>query len=149
MYKDPYKSFLRVSRLMDLLLIKRWSGVALGIKSLLPTRAVGAMNVFCPSCPEPGVNMPMQVPSRPSDMRLVARSLLKRFSSLFSHTSSLRLTIDGNHHANRYAKNTDYHDTSLIKGESYMPTRAEYQEHLSDIHVTKEVSERLSSEYRH
>lgn len=70
-HQDPYKAFLRIVRIWEVLSMKRWMGVCLGIKKLLPTRSLGALNVFCPSCPEPGVNMPLQVAPRPSHLRYV------------------------------------------------------------------------------
>lgn len=58
---------------------------------------------------------------------------------LSSHLSSLFLTLDGNHHANRYAKNTDPTDSSLFKGNAYLPDQQTYRDYLSRTEVTKEV----------
>lgn len=50
------------------------------------------------------------------------------------------LTIDGNHHANRYVKNSDLRDESLLLGRSYFPDKDSYREYLAKTTVTKEVS---------
>jgi hypothetical protein len=56
-----------------------------------------------------------------------------------SHLSSIFLTIDGNHHANRYIKNTDPSDQSLLKGHGYFPEKKAYKEYIAGIPSTKEV----------
>lgn len=53
------------------------------------------------------------------------------------------LTLDGNHHANRYAKNTNPKDESLYKGAAYLPEQEVYKSYLSSTEVTKEVSHLL------
>lgn len=57
-----------------------------------------------------------------------------------SHGDAMYLTIDGNHHANRYAKNSDPHDESLLKGQSYFPEKKAYRDYLAKTMITKEVS---------
>lgn len=55
------------------------------------------------------------------------------------HGAGIYLTIDGNHHANRYSKNTDPRDASLLRGASYMPERVLYKEYVTGTECTKEV----------
>jgi len=62
------------------------------------------------------------------------------FEFLLSHLSCLSVTLDGNHHANRYAKNSDPKDTSLLGGHAYFPEISVYKEHVKNIPNTKEVS---------
>jgi len=56
-----------------------------------------------------------------------------------SHLSSIFLTMDGNHHANRYFKNTDKHDVSLSSGLGYIPRKTDYKLYLGDDLVDQEV----------
>lgn len=57
----------------------------------------------------------------------------------------MSITVDGNHHANRYTKNTDRNDRSLLVTLSgYFPGN-EYRLYLDQIPVTKEVSPLPSS----
>jgi len=37
---------------------------------------------------------------------------------------------DGNHHVNKYIKNTDPNDISLFGGRAYFPDDTQYQEYL-------------------
>lgn len=60
--------------------------------------------------------------------------------TVFSHLRALFLTIDGNHHANRYKKNTDKNDKTLFSGSAYFPKTHEYEDYLEPIEVNKEVS---------
>lgn len=56
------------------------------------------------------------------------------------HLASIFFTMDGNHHANRYVKNTDPRDVSLLSGSSYMPVKSVYKKYLEGIESAKEVS---------
>lgn len=92
--------------------------------------------------------MPSEMPSLPTDLRYVPLShrLILSTNRSFSHGNSMYLTIDGNHHANRYVKNSDSRDESLLLGQSYFPDKISYREYLDKTIVTKEVS--LSFAYR-
>jgi len=61
--------------------------------------------------------------------------------TVFRHLVTLRLTVDGNHHLNRYMKNSDRSDRSLLDGRAigYFPKRDIYRGYLNGIPVTKEV----------
>lgn len=56
------------------------------------------------------------------------------------HGAGVYLTVDGNHHANRYSKNSDPRDSSLLKGASYMPERDLYKKYVDSTECAKEVS---------
>lgn len=92
--------------------------------------------------------MPSDVPPLPSDLRYV---LLHRIAhttnSSVSHGNAMYLTIDGNHHANRYVKNSDLRDESLLLGQSYFPEKNSYREYLAQTTVTKEVSLLVAYDY--
>jgi len=42
-------------------------------------------------------------------------------------------TADGNHHSNKYSKNTDPDDVSLYNGTAYFPEDAAYREFVRNI----------------
>jgi hypothetical protein len=49
------------------------------------------------------------------------------------HLIQTQYTADGNHHSNKYAKNTDPDDISLYDGRAYYPNDAEYQEYVKNL----------------
>ena len=53
------------------------------------------------------------------------------------------MVMDGNHHANRYPKNTDPKDVSLWNDRAfgYFPDIAKYKQYVQGIPLNKEVSE--------
>lgn len=44
----------------------------------------------------------------------------------------MQLTLDGNHHLNKYLKNTDPHDISLFEGRAYFPEDAKFRRHIGN-----------------
>ena len=69
--QDPYKGFLRVTRVWDILQLKRRTGYFFEISSFLSARPKPSLLVFCPACPEPGVNIPLDAKQIPYDLRSV------------------------------------------------------------------------------
>jgi hypothetical protein len=80
LYKDPYKSFLRVTRIWDHLTTRVRSGFAHRLNSLLPSRPKNAILYYCPACPEPGVNMFDGWKSTPDDLKYIAPPSLVSFA---------------------------------------------------------------------
>lgn len=56
--QDAYKHFLKIARVYRLVTAMKRSGQAHGIDQYLTHRPAGNLIVYCPACPEPGVNMP-------------------------------------------------------------------------------------------
>ena len=56
-FKNPYKSLLRVSRIWEYLTTKKRVGQLHGIDSHLPHRPTDNITLYCPACPERGVNV--------------------------------------------------------------------------------------------
>ena len=52
---------------------------------------------------------------------------------LSRHLIQTQYTADGNHHSNKYAKNTNPDDVSLYDGRAYYPNNAEYQEYIRNL----------------
>ena len=58
------------------------------------------------------------------------------FETLQSHLNQTQYTADGNHHSNKYLKNTDPNDVSLCDGKAYFPNDAEYNEYIWNLPST-------------
>jgi hypothetical protein len=69
--QDPYKSFLRVTRIWDYLTRKKEAGLASGVNTQLASRPDNSMVVYCPACPEPGTNMPEEWKEIPPSLRYI------------------------------------------------------------------------------
>lgn len=115
---DPYPRFLRVMCFWRVLIATKRLGQAHGINSLLPHRPQGNLLVFCPACPEPGVNMETQWQHTPKS---------------YAHLNQTQLTIDGNFHANRYKKNSSADDYSLFEGRAYYPLATDFKSYLRSL----------------
>ncbi|KAK1224325.1 hypothetical protein PQX77_012776 [Marasmius sp. AFHP31] len=108
---DLYKQFMIIIRIWDLLSAERRSGRA----HELPNPTTQDLIVECPACPTASVNMEPGWTKTPSGLR---------------HLHQTRLTLDGNYHANHYAKkNSDKNDVSLWLGRGYLPVAAVYNAH--------------------
>jgi hypothetical protein len=54
--QNPYATFLRVVRVWRLITVLKRTGQAFGIDNILAHRPKGNLVIYCPACPEPGVN---------------------------------------------------------------------------------------------
>ncbi|KAH9486111.1 hypothetical protein JR316_0000175 [Psilocybe cubensis] len=115
---NPYPQFLRVMRFWRVLIATKRLGQAHGIDQLLPHRPPGNLLVFCPACPEAGLNMEKNWDQTPKE---------------FSHLNQMQLTLDGNFHANRYNKNSSDDDYSLYEGRAYYPTDSDFKSYLRSL----------------
>lgn len=86
-----------------------------GIDKVLQHRQPGNLIVHCPVCPEPGFNTEPGWQQTPSHLR---------------HLSQTTFTADGNHHLNKFVKNTDPNDVSFFRGRAYFPEDSEFQRYL-------------------
>ncbi|KAF9471316.1 hypothetical protein BDN70DRAFT_939041 [Pholiota conissans] len=124
---DPYQQFLIVMRFWRILMAKEHLGQAHGIDILTPRRPQGNLLVFCPSCPEPGINMEPQWEETPMHLR---------------HLNHTLLTLDGNFHLNRYKKNSSSDDYSLYSGHSYYPKDSEFKAYLRSL-PAKDIDDKI------
>ncbi|KAJ7495577.1 hypothetical protein FB451DRAFT_1164304 [Mycena latifolia] len=122
--QNPYAAFLRVVRVFNYLTLVKRCGQLLGIDALLPHRPAGNLLVWCPACPEPGVNSDPNCPETPAHLR---------------HLNQSQRTLDGNHQCNQFSKNTDPDDVSLCAGKGYFPLDSKYQEYLQSVPKSTEV----------
>ncbi|KAF8955089.1 hypothetical protein BDZ97DRAFT_1968746 [Flammula alnicola] len=123
---DPSSQFRMVMRIWRLLTAMKRSGQAHGIDSYLTHRREGNLIVHCPACPDPHINMEPGWERTPDDL---------------GHLQQTQLTADGNHHSNKYRKNTDPDDISLYEGKAYFPNDLEYREYVKNL--PKNIPEKL------
>nr|GAT44329.1 predicted protein [Mycena chlorophos] len=122
---DPYAAFLSVVRVYNYLTLRKRTGQLHGIDLVLKHRPSGNLLVWCPACPEPGLNSDPNCPKTPHELR---------------HLNQVQHTADGNFQCNQFAKNTDPNDVSLCNGKGYFPLDSEYREYLDKVPPTKEKS---------
>jgi CxC2 like cysteine cluster associated with KDZ transposases len=67
--QNPYATFLRVVRVWRLIVVMMRLGQAFGIDNILTHRPPGNLVLYCPSCPEPGFNVPENSPKTPNHLR--------------------------------------------------------------------------------
>jgi hypothetical protein len=73
----------------------------------------GSLTIFCPSCPQPGINLP-------PDWELLPHWITRR-----------TITVDGNFHADHIKMRRPDQDIMLTNGQGYMAEEARYKEYLS------------------
>ncbi|CAA7262273.1 unnamed protein product [Cyclocybe aegerita] len=112
---DPYPQFRLVVRVWRLLTATKRLGQVHGIDMLLPNRPAGNLSVYCPACPEPEVNM------EPNWQKTLIE---------YRHLNQTQHTLDSNHHANKFIKNTDPDNVSLFGGRACFPDDAIFQAYL-------------------
>lgn len=135
--QDPSPQFRMVMRVWRFLTATKRQGQAHGIDDYISHRRKGNLIVHCPCCLEPHVNMEPGWERTPPNLRydfVVGLPLyVWNKSGIFSHLNQTQYTADGNHHSNKYSKNTDPDDISLYNGTAYFPEDTAYREFLSKI----------------
>ncbi|KAL0059360.1 hypothetical protein AAF712_013871 [Marasmius tenuissimus] len=113
---DLFKQFTLAERIWDFVQVEGRAGVHHKLSQFLPEPPANDLIVECPSCPHPGVNMEPGWEKTPEAL---------------GHLHMTRLTLDGNYHANHYAKgkNADQNDISLWAGRGYFPIESVYNQH--------------------
>ncbi|KAJ3966145.1 hypothetical protein EV361DRAFT_595678 [Lentinula raphanica] len=102
-----YDNFLLVTRIWGFLKTYLWAGQAHNLDRWF-NRPAGNLLEHCPTCPELQVNLEQRWENTPEELR---------------HLHARRLTGDGNHQANHFAKNSDSNDVSIFNGQSLFPRR--------------------------
>ncbi|KAG2741530.1 hypothetical protein P692DRAFT_201842254 [Suillus brevipes Sb2] len=105
---DRYRELMRVSRLWRDLKNRKWFGFGHDVES---SPGSGDLALFCPSCPQPGINMPLLWEQKWLVMK--------------------RLVVDGNFTAQHMNMREPEQDIFLSDGSGYMVTDSEYQAHLA------------------
>jgi hypothetical protein len=74
--QNPYANFLRATRVFNYLTLVIRSGQLHGIDLLLPHRPKGNLLVWCPACPEPGMNGDPNCLETPRELRYAFGNIL-------------------------------------------------------------------------
>ncbi|KAG2360217.1 hypothetical protein BDR07DRAFT_1290097, partial [Suillus spraguei] len=115
--QDQYRELMRVSRLWRDSKNRKWFGFGHNVES---GPGPGDLALFCPSCPQPGIYMPLLWEQKWLVMR--------------------RLVVDGNFTAQHMNMREPELDIFLSDDSGYMVTNAEYQAHLASAMESKERS---------
>ncbi|KAL0059577.1 hypothetical protein AAF712_013668 [Marasmius tenuissimus] len=86
---DLFKQFTLAEHIWDFIQVEGRAGVHHKLSQFLPEPPANDLIVECPACPHPGVNMEPGWEKTPEAL---------------GHLHMTRLTLDGNYHANHYAK---------------------------------------------
>jgi hypothetical protein len=106
--KNRYVELIRVSRQMRKLEVSKRFG-AIYEESTSP----GSFTIFCPSCPQPGINLP------------------PNWKDLPGWVTRRTIVVDGNFHADHIKMRRPDLDVKLTNGEGYMVEEGRYGEYLS------------------
>lgn len=118
-YQNRYRELLRVSRQWRNL--KEWKWFGFGHRKEIPGPA--EMALFCPACPQPGINLPETWKNDPQQW-LYWRSFV----------------VDGNFVALHQFQARSVDDVWIKSGESFMTERLRYTRHLDCTTEKREVS---------
>lgn len=127
-----------VTRIWPMLLAaKRFGEVyGKGMDILYPKQRQGNLMIYCPACPEAGVNMEPGWQRIPKELRYVHLSIdfdLTLLRTPVRHINAIHIAVDGNFQTNHYAKNGDANDIPLFAGRGYMPDALWYKEYLKNV----------------
>src|SRR5271155_5393469 len=106
--KNRYLELIRVSRQMRKLQVSKRFGDIYRQHS-----PPGSFTLFCPSCPQPGINLPPD------------------WKDLPSWVTRRTITVDGNFHADHIKMRRPDLDIMLTNGQGYMVEEEQYKEYLS------------------
>ncbi|KAI5998416.1 hypothetical protein F5J12DRAFT_724876, partial [Pisolithus orientalis] len=116
---DRYRELLRVARMWQLLKLLKWQGSHMSAEDAGP----GELVLFCPACPQPGINIPKD-------------------ETDYSHWTLARsLVMDGNFKEEHMHPKDAGSKAWLMDGKGYMVTSQPYKEYLSGTKNVVEISD--------
>ncbi|KAK7026078.1 hypothetical protein VNI00_015724 [Paramarasmius palmivorus] len=129
---DQYQAFMIVTRIWRYMTTRIRVGQENGIDDYFPHRPSGTVMLYCPACPDPGVNMKGSWWLTPAFLR---------------HLIQRRKTVDGNSQINQFWKNFDGSDFSVHAGLAHFPDATAYLEYLESLGGAK--AEEYSANCQH
>ncbi|KAH6891666.1 hypothetical protein BKA70DRAFT_1119857 [Coprinopsis sp. MPI-PUGE-AT-0042] len=114
---DPYNQFRDVFKMWKILIAEKRYGHNHNIDSVLVDRPQGHLATRCPSCPEQNVNTDRSV----------------QWPQELQHLKQIRLTLDGNYHANHLIKHSDANLESFFEGRAFFPEPESFKRVLDSI----------------
>ena len=115
--KNRYMELMRVSRQMRKLQNSKRFGAVYNESS-----TPGSLTIFCPSCPQPGINLPPD------------------WTNLPNWVTRRTITVDGNFHADHIKMRRPDLDIALTNGQGFMVEDKQYMEYLSVVKEPRLVS---------
>ncbi|KAI6006560.1 hypothetical protein F5J12DRAFT_782829 [Pisolithus orientalis] len=116
---DRYRELLRVARMWWLLKLLKWQGSHTSTEDASP----GELVLFCPACPQPGINIPEDAMD-------------------YSHWTLARsLVMDGNFKAEHMHPKEAGSTAWMMDGKGYMVASQPYKEYLSSTKNVVEISD--------
>jgi hypothetical protein len=115
--KNRYVELIRVSRQIRKLQVSKRFGEVYQESS-----APGSLAIFCPSCPQPGINLP------------------PNWKDLPDWVTRRTIVVDGNFRADHIRMKREDKDIQLTNGQGYMVDENRYKEYLSIAKETRVVS---------
>jgi hypothetical protein len=125
-----YREFRRMSRIWRWMKKLKWAGYAGSSKKVAEVGA-GELGIFCPACPQPGINLP-------DNWRDDLAKHVYIFNILFCLTNDSRwvfkriFVADGNFKADHVRLLNGLEDVWLSEGSGMIPGRQEYFSFLAD-----------------
>ncbi|KAG1845595.1 hypothetical protein C8R48DRAFT_750720 [Suillus tomentosus] len=120
---DRYRELMRVARQWRKLKLLKWNGFGHEEKEVRP----GDLALFCPACPQPGINVTL--PARGTAEDIDANNGSARETPSWLYTRSL--VMDGNFKAEHLHATNPADEVSLMDGRGFMVGDALYKEHLA------------------
>jgi len=99
---------IRVNRQMRKLQVSKRFGEVYNLSS-----SPGSLSIFCPSCPQPGINLP------------------RDWENLPDWVTRRTITVDGNFHADHIKMRRPDLDIMLTNGQGYMVDEKQYKSYLN------------------
>jgi hypothetical protein len=124
--KDRYRELIRVSRQWRHLKQMKWHGFG-HEPDRIPTP--GSLAIFCPSCPQPGLNLPSNLPA--TEAKCVLLSSLPSDLIEFRWLYTRSYVMDGNFSAEHLKMRRPDTDVRLSDGLGFMVTSGDYKAHLN------------------
>ena len=133
--EDRYRELMRVSRMWRDLMARISSGLGHEEK---PELQPGGLAIFCPACPQPGINLPNGWDQDPKQcVAFTSASNPTLMVSRWIYTRSI--VIDGNFSAEHLKMKRPEEDIALSPGGRYMVEPKRYELHLNTGKEVKQV----------
>ncbi len=128
--QNLYKQFLRATRQWRDLTTRMQNGIGNQPEDHIPED--GAMAIFCPACPQPGVNLPEDWQTRYHNKESVSNThnVVTPLLTVLSKQLMRTFIMDGNFSAEHMKCRTGDSETPLSPGMAFMANPEPYQAHL-------------------
>jgi hypothetical protein len=134
-FQDRYRELLRVGRQWRNLKYLKWHGFGYAPGT---EPAAGQLAIFCPACPQPGINLPEGWENAPNQCGVSVHLLMTltlNIRWMFMRT----IVLDGNFKAEHLKMRRPDEDVPLSEGLGFLTSDAKYKAHLMVAMDSKEV----------